>query len=458
MPSQAAPLQAQSGQITQPPAQPPQIAPSSPEHPWPNPHRIANDSARTPNSQQIAPSSPEHPWSVAFVSGKIQGWIERLGAVWVEGQVLQYSRRPGAGMQFLTLRDLNQQASLDVSVFTSVIEASGVQIEPGAKILVYAKPNFYAANGRLSLRAMEIRAVGIGELLAQIERLKNLLAAEGLFDATLKKQLPFLPAMIGLITGRNSDALHDVLKNSRLRWPEVQFEVREVAVQGPSAVPEVMRALAELDLIPHVEVIIIARGGGSFEDLLPFYDEALVRAVFQARTPVVSAIGHERDNPLIDFVADLRASTPTDAAKRIVPDAGELRAEIADARGSLQRNITNLLERQQYQLDELRSRPVLANPVTLIDNRTTELNYQTDKLRHLVAAKISSATGQVDALAAQVRALSPLATMQRGFAIVQRADGAIVNSYTEAPAGTTILVRLADGSLVAKVVGATPPK
>jgi len=426
-----------------------------------------NDVARRPNGPngsggpqvpQVAPSSPEHPWSVAFVSGKIQGWIERLGAVWVEGQVLQYSRRPGAGMQFLTLRDLNQQASLDVSVFTSVIEASGVQIEPGAKILVYAKPNFYAANGRLSLRAMEIRAVGIGELLAQIERLKNLLAAEGLFDAALKKELPFLPTMIGLITGRNSDALHDVLKNSRLRWPEVQFEIREVAVQGPSAVPEVIRALAELDMIPHVEVIVIARGGGSFEDLLPFYDEGLIRAVFQARTPVVSAIGHERDNPLLDYVADLRASTPTDAAKRIVPDAGELRAEIKDARQSLQRNITNLLERHQYQLDELRSRPVLANPVTLIDNRTNELRYQTDKLRHLVQAKMSNAAGQINALAAQVRALSPLATMQRGFAIVQRADGVIVNSYAEAPAGTTILVRLADGSLVAKVVGATPPK
>jgi len=434
------------------------VAPSSPENPWPQPHRIANDSARTPAQPQVAPSSPENPWSVAFVSGKIQGWIERLGAVWVEGQVLQYSKRPGAGMQFLTLRDLNQQASLDVSVFTSVIEASGVQIEPGARILIYAKPNFYAANGRLSLRAMEIRAVGIGELLAQIERLKNLLAAEGLFNDALKKQLPFLPAVIGLITGRNSDALHDVLKNSRLRWPEVQFEIREVAVQGPSAVPEVMRALAELDLLTHVEVIVIARGGGSFEDLLPFYDEGLVRAIFKTRTPVVSAIGHERDNPLIDYVADLRASTPTDAAKRIVPDAGELRSEIKEARQSLARNITNLLERHQYQLDELRSRPVLANPVTMIDNRVSELQYQRDKLRHLVAAKVAQADGAIGSLAAQVRALSPLATMQRGFAIVQRADGAIVNSYTEAPAGTTILVRLADGSLVAKVVGATPPK
>ncbi|MDR2703344.1 MAG: exodeoxyribonuclease VII large subunit, partial [Cellulomonadaceae bacterium] len=400
------------------------------------------------------PSSPEHPWSVAFVSGKIQGWIERLGPVWVEGQVLQYNRRPGSGMQFFTLRDLHQQSSVDVSVFSSVIEDSGITLEAGSRILLYAKPNYYAGNGRLSLRAVEIRAVGIGELLAQLERLKQLLAAEGLFDEAKKRALPFLPNAIGLITGRNSDAMHDVLKNSRLRWPEVQFVVREVAVQGTSAVPDVMRALAELDQHPQVEVIVIARGGGSLEDLLPFYDEALLRAVFAARTPVVSAIGHERDNPLLDFVADLRASTPTDAAKRIVPDAFELRNEIVIARRGVARSITNLLERHQYQLDELRTRPVLANPTSLIDNRIIEIGHLTDVMRHLILTQILTASSEINALKAQVQAMSPLGTMQRGFAIVQRADGAVVNEATDAPAGTTLLIRLAKGTLIAKVVAA----
>jgi len=409
-------------------------------------------------SAPAGPSSPEHPWSVAFVSGKIQGWIERLGAIWVEGQVLQYNKRPGSGMQFFTLRDLHQQSSLDVSVFTSVIEASGVEIEAGSKILIYAKPNYYAGNGRLSLRAMEIRAIGIGELLAQIERLKKLLDAEGIFDEARKRTLPFLPSAIGLITGRNSDAMHDVLKNSKLRWPEVQFVVREVAVQGTSAVPEVMRALAELDLIPEVEVIVIARGGGSLEDLLPFYDETLIRAVFKARTPVVSAIGHERDNPLLDYVADLRASTPTDAAKRIVPDAFELRTEFEQARRAVIRIITNLLERHQYQLDELRSRPVLSNPASLIDTRIIEINHMTDVLRRLVLTKIMAAASDVNALSAQVSALSPLGTMERGFAIVQSSDGKVINTSAEAPTGSTILIRLAEGSLIAKVITAVPPR
>ena len=412
-----------------------------------------------PNPADAQPSTPEHPWSVAFVSGKIQGWIERLGSVWVEGEVLRYQRRPSAGMQYLTLRDLKQDASIDVTVFTKVIDASGIQIEPGSRILVYAKPSYYTGRGSLSLRASELRAIGIGELLAQIERLKQLLAAEGLFSELSKRPLPFLPNAIGLITGRNSDAMHDVINNSRLRWPEVQFVIREVAVQGAAAVPEVMSALAELDLLPQVEVIVIARGGGGFEEvLLPFSNESLIRAVYAARTPVVSAIGHERDNPLLDYVADLRASTPTDAAKRIVPDTAELRAEIIDARHSLYRSITNLLERQQHELDEIRSRPVLANPVGLIDNRSMELQHITETLRHKVATQIMAASNDISAQTAKVRALSPLSTMQRGFAIVQRADGAIVNSYTDAPAGTMLLIKLSDGTLVANVAKSIPSR
>ena len=400
----------------------------------------------------IAASTPENPWSVAFVSGKIQGWIERLGAVWVEGEVIQFNPRPGAGMQYFTLRDLHQQASIDVTVFTSTLERSGIQLERGAKVLLYAKPNFYAGNGRLSLRANEIRAIGIGDLLAQLERLKQLLAAEGLFEPHLKKPLPFLPGAIGLITGRNSDAMHDVINNSRLRWPEVRFEIREVAVQGADAVPQVTAALIELDALGHVEVIVIARGGGGIEDLLPFSDEGLVRAVFAARTPVVSAIGHERDNPILDFVADLRASTPTDAAKRIVPDVGELREEINAAQRSMRRTISNLLERQQYSLDEIRSRPVLANPATMVEARERDLAFAVNTLRHRFESTMQAASSQISNLTASLRQLSPKATMERGFAIVQRADGAVVRSVTEVSEGDTLLTKLADGSILAKAL------
>jgi len=404
----------------------------------------------------VSPSTPENPWSVAFVSGKIQGWIDRLGAVWVEGEVIQFNPRPGAGMQYFTLRDLHQQASIDVTVFTNTLERSGIELERGAKVLIYAKPNFYAGNGRLSLRASEIRAVGIGDLLARLEHLKRILDAEGLFAHERKKPLPFLPGAIGLITGRNSDAMHDVINNSRLRWPEVRFEVREVAVQGADAVPQVMAALIELDALGHVEVIVIARGGGGIEDLLPFSDEGLVRAVFSARTPVVSAIGHERDNPILDFVADLRASTPTDAAKRIVPDVGELREEITAAQRSLRRSVTNLLERQQHSLDEIRSRPVLASPLTLIEARERDLAATVSSLRHRFESRLLSANSQISSLTASLRSLSPKATMERGFAIVQRADGAVVRSVNDISDGDTLLTKLADGTILAKALKVKP--
>ena len=404
----------------------------------------------------MAPSTPERPWSVAFVSGKIQGWIDRLGPVWVEGEVIQYHHRPGAGMQFFTLRDLNQDASLDVSVLTRAITASGVAIERGAKVLIYAKTNFYTGNGRLSLRAAEIRAMGVGELLARLEKLKGILAAEGLFAAERKRVLPFLPHTVGLVTGRNSDAMHDVINNSRLRWPEVRFEVREVAVQGGSAVPEVIAAVRELDGLRHVEVIIIARGGGGIEDLLPFSDEGLVRAVFATRTPVVSAIGHERDNPILDYVADLRASTPTDAAKRVVPDVAELRREITTARTSMWRSVSNLWERHQFWLDEIRNRPVLATPAAILGPRHAELEQLVARLRFRFENRLLLAEKDIDGLTAKLRALSPVATLERGFAVVQRADGVIVHSVTEIAAGATILVRLSDGSIVAKALAVKP--
>ncbi|QAY62005.1 exodeoxyribonuclease VII large subunit [Xylanimonas allomyrinae] len=399
------------------------------------------------------PTSPEAPWSVAVVSEKIRGWIARLGDVWVEGQIIQFRERPGAWMQYLTLRDVDEKVSVTVSVLSSVLQASTATLEEGARVVVHAKPDFYKGNGSLTLRAAEIRAVGVGELLARIEHLRRVLAAEGLFDDSRKVPLPFLPHVVGLVTGRNSDAKHDVMKNAQARWPQVRFAVREVAVQGASAVREVRDAIAELDALPEVEVIVVARGGGALEDLLPFSDEALVRAAAACRTPLVSAIGHEQDSPLLDLVADVRASTPTDAAKHVVPDVAEERRRIEQARRSMRHALRARLDREQHGLDGVRSRPVLARPLTMVESRERDVAHTVRHARHLLNAALLAASGEVGRLEAQVRALSPASTLERGYAVVQRADGHVVRAPDDAAPGTPVRLRLARGELAATVDG-----
>ncbi|WP_165350467.1 exodeoxyribonuclease VII large subunit [Xylanimonas protaetiae] len=397
------------------------------------------------------PTSPDAPWSVAVVSEKVRGWIARLGDVWVEGQVVQFRQRPGAWMQYLTLRDVDEKVSVTVSVQTSVLQASTATVEEGARVVVHAKPDFFKGNGSFSLRAAEIRPVGVGELLARIEHLRRVLAAEGLFDESRKVRLPFLPHVVGLVTGRNSDAKHDVMKNAQARWPQVRFEVREVAVQGTSAVREVKAAIAELDALPEVEVIVVARGGGALEDLLPFSDESLVRAAAACRTPLVSAIGHEQDAPLLDLVADLRASTPTDAAKRVVPDVAEERRRVDQARATMRHAVRARVDREQHGLDSVRSRPVLARPQSMVESRERDIAYRVTHARHVLNAALLTASGEVGRLEAQVRALSPASTLERGYAVVQRADGHVVRSPDDAGPGTAVRLRLARGELDATV-------
>jgi exodeoxyribonuclease VII large subunit len=320
-------------------------------------------------------------------------------------------------------------------------------------VVLHAKPEFYPARGTLSLRADEIRQVGLGELLARLERLKKLLAAEGLFDPARKRRLPFLPGRIGLITGRASAAERDVLTNTRRRWPAVDFRVINVAVQGPTAVPQMIDALRVLDQDASIDVILLARGGGGVEDLLPFSDEALCRAVFACRTPVVSAIGHETDIPLVDFVADVRASTPTDAAKRIVPDLAEEIRLIGQARQRLRRAVRNQLDREQHRIDGLRSRPVLARPYVMLDQRATEITALRGRAARTLGHRLSSAADTLSHTTARLRALSPLATLQRGYAIVQHGDGQVARSEKDVAVGESLRVRLAEGELTAKRVG-----
>jgi len=351
-------------------------------------------------------------------------------------------------MSFLTLRDTESDASLPVSILSRILDRTEGLTE-GARVVVHAKAVFWTRRGTLSMQADEIRQLGVGELLARIEHLKRILAAEGLFDADRKVPLPFLPAAVGLICGRNSKAEHDVVVNARQRWPAVQFEIRQVAVQGTACVPEVTAALAELDAHPDVDVIVVARGGGSVEDLLGFSNETLVRAAAACRTPVVSAIGHETDTPLLDLVADYRASTPTEAAKRIVPDLTRERANLVQARNRLHLAVTNRIDQAQLALNTIRSRPVLANPTSRIDDLDMRLAQLRNRTHQLTAHRIELATAELTHLVAQVTALSPAATLQRGYAVVHGPDGGVLTNPDAVQAGDRLRIRLAGGELAA---------
>ena len=379
-------------------------------------------------------------------------WISRLGRVWVEGQIAELTRR--GGTVFLTLRDPVAAVSVRVICPRAVLDATDPPPGEGARVVVWAKPDFNTNRGAFSLSAVEIRAVGIGELLARLERLRRALAAEGLFARERKRPLPFLPSTIGLICGRDSAAERDVLRNSARRWPAVRFRVEQVAVQGPYAVPEVVDALHRLDTDPDVAVIIIARGGGSIEDLLPFSDETLIRAVAEVRTPVVSAIGHEQDSPLLDLVADVRASTPTDAARRVVPDVAEQLALIGQLRGRARRCLAGRLDRELSWLASTRSRPALAAPAREVQRRQDDVSALAERGRRRLEAMLDRADDGLGHTRARLLALSPAATLRRGYAIVQRAEGTVVRSAAQVAPGERITIRLAEDQLTAVVEAA----
>ena len=400
-------------------------------------------------------TSLERPAPVRQIANAISQWVDRLGTVWVEGQVAQFNRRQGMNTVFLTLRDTVADISISVTCSRQVFDSLNPPMVEGASVVVHAKPSFYANRGTLSLYAREIRMVGLGELLARIERRRQLLAAEGLFAAERKRRLPFLPGTVGLVTAPNSAAERDVLDNARRRWPAVRFAVRYAAMQGTSSAAEVMDRLGRLDRDPAVDVIVVARGGGSVEDLLPFSDEGLLRAVFAATTPVVSAIGHEPDSPLLDLVADVRASTPTDAAKLVVPDVGEEVARIEHLRGRGRQVLAAWLAREQHALDTVRARPALADPGSGLDDRSREVDALRDRGRRTLAHQLDRAGDDLGHRLARVRSMSPLATLRRGYAVVQDADGHVLTSVTQTAPGQSLQVRVADGRVAVEVTGTT---
>ncbi|MDQ1666881.1 MAG: exodeoxyribonuclease large subunit [Actinomycetota bacterium] len=400
-------------------------------------------------------TTAEEPLPVRRVSQLITQWIDRLGAIWVEGQVTQVTRRPGQATVFLVLRDPVADMSLTVTCNRLLLDAIPGGLREGAHVVVHAKPRFFATRGTFSLSADEIRPVGVGELLARLEQLRSVLAAEGLFAADRKRALPFLPAVVGLICGRASAAEKDVVENARRRWPAVRFRIEEVAVQGPSAVTDVAEALQRLDRDPEVDVIVITRGGGSIEDLLPFSNETLVRAVSSCRTPIVSAIGHEQDTPLLDLVADVRASTPTDAAKRVVPDVSEELERVGNARRRLRHTIVTRVDREAATVLSLRSRPCLAQPQTMIDGRHAEVMALRGRSRRTLSAALDRAGDNLGHTRARVTALSPAATLDRGYAVLQRAEGTVVRRAADTTVGEVLRARVAEGELGVEVRSTT---
>jgi len=394
-------------------------------------------------------TSSESPAPVRAVTEAIKEYLDRLGPIWIEGEIAELNERSG-GMAFLRLRDSSVDMSLSVMCHKSVL-ASVAPLPANARVVLYAKGSWYTKNGSYTLSAREIRQVGVGELLARLEALKTMLAAEGLFDSENKVSLPLLPRKIGLICGRNTDAERDVVENAKRRWPAVQFEIREVTVQGAAAVSEVSAALAELEALADVDVIIITRGGGSFEDLLPFSDEGLVRLAAKCSTPIVSAIGHEKDSPLLDLVADFRASTPTDAAKRVVPDINEEIDLIEKLRDRASRFMRNMIELESSKIANLAARPVLRDPAVMITSRLEIITGLRDRSIRSFQGRLAIAQEELQQVTARVRALSPQATLDRGYAVVQIADGSIARDSAALKDGEKLRIRLAQGETSAMV-------
>ncbi len=409
-----------------------------------------------PPAAHAAETTRDNPWPLRRLTENIKIYVDRMSELWVEGQVVEYKPRPGTRMAFFVLRDIETDTSMTVSTFPAVLEGTGPGFEEGARVVTRVKPVFWERRGTLNLRAAEVHLEGLGDLLARIEQLRRRLASEGLFADDRKVPLPFLPRVVGLICGRNAKAKDDVIVNATARWPAVRFEIREVAVQGQYAVGEVSAAMADLDAIPEVDVIVVARGGGAVEDLLPFSEEALVRAAAAVRTPVVSAIGHEGDSPLLDLVADYRASTPTDAARRIVPDRARELDGLAHAVTRLQTLVGTRLSAERRSLDLVASRPVLLSPGAVVDRHRAVIDSLGLRLDQALARRLAEERTGLAQARATLQAISPEATLERGYSLLRTPSGALVRSTDDVRKGDLLEGILAHGRLVAQVFGTSP--
>ena len=412
----------------------------------------APEASRRPGAApDSAASAADAPWPVGQLSAKLKGYIDRLGTVWVEGEITQWG--VSGGNVYGKLKDLAADATVSFTIWSSVRGKLAEGLGQGDRVIALIKANWWVKGGTLTMQVFEMRRVGLGDLLERLEQLRRRLTAEGLFAQERKKPLPFLPQCIGLLTARDSDAEKDVLRNAQLRWPSVAFRVHHSTVQGDRAVGELVAGIRALDADPEVDVIIVARGGGDFQNLLPFSDEAVLRAAADCATPLVSAIGHENDRPLLDDVADLRASTPTDAAKRVVPDVGEQLATVQQARSRLITRLTSMLTTEIERVAQLRSRPALASATWIIDTRAEELTRLVARGAELTTRRLESSLDALDERRRHLRALSPQKTLDRGYAIVQDDEGRVISNAEQASLDDALRVTLAAGRLTAIVTG-----
>jgi len=410
--------------------------------------------ARPPLPERAGDTSRENPWPVRTLAQRMVVYLAKAPAAWIEGQVAQLSLR--SNVAYLTLRDPAADISMSVTLLRTALAALPRPPAEGDRVVVHGKFDYYAARGTLQFRVDEIHPVGLGELLVRLERVRRLLAAEGLTAPERKRGLPFLPRVVGLVTGRASAAESDVLANARARWPAVRFRIEYSVVQGATAVPQLMAALRVLDDDPEVDVIVLARGGGSAEDLLPFSDETLCRAVSACRTPVIAAIGHEPDHPIVDDVADVRCSTPTDAGKRVVPDAKAELRRVDDFRGRARRALVGWVRTEQARLGRLTAAAVLADPHRPIELRADDIERWRQRGRQTITGALDRIDRDLQHRRAQLSVLGPAATLARGYAVVQ-AGGTVLRSVDGAPAGIDLRIRLADGAVLATSDGPEDP-
>ena len=390
-------------------------------------------------------------YSVIDFNRGVGGWLARLPEVWVEGEIAELKRQERWSFAYLTLKDPDGGASLPALIPRARLDAVQPPLKPGDRVHMLGRAQLYAKKGELRFQVSAIEQFGLGQMLRELELLKERLAGEGLFAAERKRPLPFLPRLIGLICGSDAAAKRDVIETALVRYPPARFELIETAVQGAGAVPQIVAALDRLDHDPRVDVIVLARGGGSFEDLLPFSDERLVRAVASCVTPVVSAIGHEQDAPIVDFAADVRAGTPSLAAKLVVPDHAQVSADLDAIAERAGRALATRARRSRESLTMLVSRPAFADPRSWITNRRQTLLLTRDGLDRWPGQRLERERTRLAHARERLRLLGPAATLERGYAIVQGEDGVVVRDGGALAAGDRIAVRLSKGRIAARV-------
>jgi exodeoxyribonuclease VII large subunit len=388
-------------------------------------------------------------YSVAAFNSGVAQWLGRLPTVWVEGEVTELRRHERWASVFFTLKDPDGGSSVGVTMPRGRFDALQLELADGERVHVFGRPELFEQRGDLRLRALSIERFGLGAHLAALERLKATLAAEGLFANDRKRRLPLLPRRIGLVTGNDAAAKQDVITTIQSRFPAANILVAETYVQGPRAALGIVDALRALAEEPDVDVIVLTRGGGSFEDLLPFSDERLVRAVAASPVPVVSAVGHEQDTPLCDLAADVRASTPTMAGRLVVPELSQLSGGLDRAREALARGVRRTLERDAQRLDRTAER-LRAAPHRALERERRRVESAHERLRRAPALAVERKRAALEATAGRLVALSPKATLKRGYAIV-RTDSRVVVAATDVAPGVRVDVQLAEGGFGARV-------